>query len=131
MILLESIIHQRYLVTPKLSLKWVQEIPLSQFENSTMKVAVNQPKENNSQGPTRTSQFLLFLVKICLIPVVVKKNKIAFKIASLKTLLYFIGTFGWFGWSLAFSYFIGTLETFFNHQLVCSAKILFCLKDWI
>ena len=100
-----------------------------EFESSTMKVAVNQPKENNSQGPTRTSKFLLFLVKICLIPVVVKNDKIAFKIASLKTLLYFIGTFGWFGWSLTLSYYIGTLETFFSHQLVCFSKIFFCLQD--
>ena len=83
-----------------------------------MKVAVKQPNGKNNKRPTRTSKFLKFLVKICLLPVVVKKDRIVFKIASLKTLIYSIGTFGWFGFSLTVSYYTGVLKIILNNQMV-------------
>ena len=54
-----------------------------------MKIAT----EENTRPMTKTSSFLIFLVKICFITI--KKSHDGIKFSFTKALLYLIGSFGW------------------------------------
>ena len=79
-----------------------------------MQVPTSQFAAKTRDKPSRTSQFLKFLVTTCTIPVMVNDGKIVFKIFSLKTLIYFIGLVGWWTSTILVWYMTGSLETLLN-----------------
>ena len=79
-----------------------------------MKVSTSQFTAKTKERPSKTSQFMKFLVITCIIPVSVKDGKIVFKIFSLKTLIYFIGLVGWWTSTVVVWHMTGSLETLLN-----------------
>ena len=79
-----------------------------------MKVSTSQFTAKTKEKPSKTSQFMRFLVTTCIIPVSVKDGKIVFKIFSLKTLVYWIGLGGWWTSTVVVWYMTGSLDTVLN-----------------
>ena len=79
-----------------------------------MKVSTSQFTAKTKEKPSKTSQFMRFLVITCIIPVSVKDGKIVFKIFSLKTLVYWIGLGGWWTSTVVAWYMTGSLDTVLN-----------------
>ena len=70
--------------------------------SAKQKVSMKIETEGYSRPMSKTSSFLRFLVKICFITI--KESDERLKFSFIRSILYFIGSFGWFAGGIIVTY---------------------------